>query len=92
MTTTAADDNSLKGLIIDIMFTPPVVQKDYRYYHCRLDCNGLKCKKVTNSTIIPSKDYTKLLFIKSYIPERFDKTILKYKWIPDKVYIEDNST
>jgi hypothetical protein len=62
----------------------------YRFYHCHLDWNGLKCKKVEGPGSIPTRDDSLLLFVKSYIPERFDKHILKYQWMPDKVIIEDN--
>jgi hypothetical protein len=67
---------------------PP--SNDYRYYHCHLDWNGLKCKKVIGPSTMPTDEWTKLLFIKSYIPESFDKHILKYKWMPDRVIIENN--
>ena len=53
---------------------------------------GIKCKKVDGPSVLPSEDYTKLLFVKSYIPERLDRHILKYQWIPDRVIIEDKST
>ena len=96
--TTVTDDNTLKGLITDAIFAagakapPPKKPDEYRYYHCHLYGTGLKCKKVASPSILPSEDYTQLLFVKSYIPERLDSQILKYKWIPDKVLIEDNST
>ena len=93
--TTVTDNNALKGLITDAATkgTPPTKRNDdYRFYHCRLDYNGLKCKKVDESGVMPSEDYTKLLFVKRYIPERFDRYILKYQWIPDRVIIENKST
>ena len=98
--TTVTDDTALKGLITDAIIAaatkgPPPPKRnddDYRFYHCRLDYNGLKCKKVDGSGVMPSEDYTKLLFVKRYIPERFDRHILKYKWIPDRVIIENKST
>lgn len=68
------------------------INNDYRYYHCHLDWNGLKCKKVDGPYIQPSNEWTKLLFIQNYIPESLDKTILKYKWIPNRVIIEEKST
>ena len=60
---------------------------EYRYYHCRLDWDGLECKKVEGSQVVPKEDYTKLLFVKRYFPERLDKHILKYKWLPETVTI-----
>lgn len=95
MSVPVADDNSLKEFIIDTFFasvTKTPAPKYYRYYHCSLDSDGLKCKKVFNPNVTLSKENTKLLFVKSSIPEVLDTTILKYKWIPDRVYIEDNST
>jgi hypothetical protein len=61
---------------------------EYRYYHCYLNWNGLKCKKVDGPHIMPLDESSKLLFVKKYIPERFDKHILKYKWMPDSVTID----
>jgi len=98
--TTVSGDNTLKGLVTDTIIAseakvpdpPKKSDADYRYYHCCLDHNGLKCKKVDGPNILPSKDNTKLLFIKSYIPELLDRPILKYKWIPDRVIIEDKLT
>ena len=95
--TTVTDDKTLKNLITDSIIAaaakgpPPKRDNEYRFYHCRLDYNGLKCKKVDGPSVLPSEDNTKLLFVKSYIPERLDKYILKYKWIPDSVVI-DKST
>jgi hypothetical protein len=77
----------LTGLEMNIK-EPVNNSKDYRYYHCYLDWNGLKCKKVEGPYILPDKDNTKLLFVRSYFPERFDGRILKYKWLPDNVFIE----
>ncbi len=70
----------------------PKKDKEYRYYHCNLDWNRLKCIKVDGPNTIPSRNDSLLLSIKSYIPEYFDKYVLKYKWIPDRVIIEEKST
>jgi hypothetical protein len=98
--TTVTNDTALKGLINDAILAaatkaPPPPKRgddDYRFYHCRLDYNGLKCKRVDGPSVVPSEDYTKLLFVKHYIPERLDRHILKYQWIPDRVIIENKST
>lgn len=71
---------------------PNINNKEYRYYHCHLDWNGLKCTKVDGPSVLPAQDYTKLLFVKSYIPEIFDTQILKYKWLPNRVHIVEKST
>jgi hypothetical protein len=95
--TTVTDDTPLKGLITDAILAagakapPPRRDDEYRFYHCHLDLNGLKCKKVDGPSVMPSEDYTKLLFVKSYIPERLDRYILKYQWIPDRVVIEKST-
>lgn len=65
----------------------PPPKNDYRYYHCQLDWDGLQCKKVDGPSVMPTEDYTKLIFVKSYVPERLDKYVLQYKWVPDKVSI-----
>jgi hypothetical protein len=71
---------------------PTPVNNEYRYYHCHLDWNGLKCKKVEGPSTVAARDDSLLLFVKSYIPERFDSHILKYKWLPSTVHIEEKST
>jgi hypothetical protein len=71
---------------------PPQKDNEYRYYHCHLDWNSLNCKKVDGPSTMPTRDDSLLLFVKSYIPERFDSQVLKYKWIPNKVIIEEKST
>lgn len=93
--TTVTNDHTLNNLITDAIIAaatkaPPPPPKDdkYRYYHCHLHYNGLKCKKVDGSSVMPTEDYTKLLFVKRYIPEQLDRYILKYQWIPDVVHIE----
>jgi hypothetical protein len=68
---------------------PKKEDREYRYYHCHLDWNGLKCKKVDGPGTLPTDDNTKLLFVKSYFPERLDKQVLKYQWMPDRVIIEE---
>jgi hypothetical protein len=98
--TTITEENPIKSIITDAMFLtagakappPPKRNDEYRYYHCHLHMTGLKCKKVDGSSVLPSENYTKLLFVKSYIPESLDRHILKYQWIPDRVIIEDKST
>jgi hypothetical protein len=32
------------------------------------------------------------MFVKTYIPERLDRHILKYHWLPERVIIEEKST
>lgn len=94
--TTVPTDTPVNELITNVITAvgakapePPKNNDKYRYYHCYSGWTGLKCKKVDGPDVMPSEDYTKLLFVKSYIPERFDKYILKYKWIPDGVIIEN---
>lgn len=65
----------------------PSSREPFRYYHCREDWDGLHCKKVAGPSVMPTEDTTKLITIKSYIPEGFDKVYLKYRWIPEKVFI-----
>lgn len=91
MNTQVISENTVQEVITAVLTSdklPP--PNEYRYYHCHLDWNGLKCKKVEGPSTIPTDMWTKLLFVKSYIPERFDKHILKYQWMPDSVIIEEN--
>ena len=95
--TTVTNDTALKGLITDAILAasakapPPRREDDYRFYHCHNYYNGLKCKKVDGPSVLPSEDCTELIFVKSYIPERLDRYILKYQWIPDSVVIEKST-
>jgi len=92
--TTVTTDTTLNGLITDAIVAAgakapqPPPKDDYRYYHCHLHHNSLKCKRVDGPSVMPSEDHTKLLFVKRYIPERLDRYVLKYQWIPDTVHIE----
>ena len=70
----------------------PPENNDYRYYHCHLDWNAINCKKVDGPHTISTRDDSILLFVKNYIPESLDKTLLKYKCIPTRVIIEEKST
>lgn len=95
MNTPISPDSLVCNIIVNTLsnsISPPPKNDKYRYYHCYPDKNNLKCKKVDGSNNLPSKDDSLLLFVGSHIPEEFDKYILKYKWIPNTVIIENNST
>jgi hypothetical protein len=62
--------------------------QSYRYYHCYLDWNGLKCKKVDGPDVLSKVTNTQLLAINNYFPEKLDPYILKYKIIPNNIFIE----
>jgi hypothetical protein len=79
----------MQAALVNSSNIPPKKDREYRYYHCHLDWNGLKCKKVDGPGTLPTDNNTQLLFVKSYYPERLDKHILKYKSIPDRVIIEE---
>lgn len=81
---------SIEGALTGIIKPPPKKETDeYRYYQCQPYMAGIKCDRVDHQRY-EIKDNSKLLFVKSYIPECFDKYILKYKWIPKWVSIENN--
>lgn len=97
MNTSNIPEQTISNIIIQAILgngtiKPPEVDNKYRYYHCHFNGAGIKCKKVNGPYTMSSNEWTKLLFVKSYIPERLDKYILKYQWIPDRVIIEDKST
>ncbi len=69
---------------------PPPNAPEYRYYHCQLDWDGMKCKPVEGPKTGPEN--TKLLMVRSYLPESWDSEMLKHKWMPTKVTIEKDST
>ena len=91
------DETIIDKLFINTVITtgsipPPIkpVENDkYRFYHCRLEWYGLSCKPVENSSVLPEKDNTKLLFVPKYLPKCADKYVLKYSFIPREVYIEN---
>jgi hypothetical protein len=69
----------------NIPHPPPNPDNKFRYYQCQLTWNGLHCKKVQTNT----QENTQLFTVCKYVPEQLDTTILKYKYIPNKVIIED---
>jgi hypothetical protein len=93
--TTQGIENTVQQAINTVLLnnnpSPPETNK-YRFYHCHLDWNGLKCKKVDGPSTMPTDQWAKLMFVRTYIPERLDKHILKYQWLPDRVIIEEKST
>ncbi len=101
MSTIPLPETNIKETIIQAINTttavtasgPELPKKDneYRFYHCHLDWNGIKCKKVEGPSTMPDRNDSLLLFVKSYIPERFDSTVLKYKWMQDRVLIEKST-
>lgn len=86
---TSINNQSIQGLLSSINTPPPKSDTGYRYYQCHSYMAGIKCERIEYPEY-ESKENTKILFVKSYIPERFDKYILKYKWIPSWVSIENN--
>ena len=86
-----ASIQSIERTLTGIIKPPPKKETDeYRYYQCRTYMEGIKCERIEyQGTKIESMN-TKLLFVKSYVPECFDKYILKYKWIPKWVLIKNN--
>lgn len=78
----------VEGILAGIIKPPPKNDND-RYYQCQQYMTGIKCECVEYQGY-EIKDNSKLLSVKSYIPECFDKYILKYKWIPKWVSIENN--
>ena len=91
----APDDNIIRTIIFETILKNnnkneqiPNKIDENRYYKCELDLNALNCKKI-NEPII--KLFNKDIYsVKSYIPEMFDKTIIKYKLIMKNVIIENN--
>lgn len=102
MATIPLPETNLKETIVQAVATvtsspepikPPTPKpnNEYRFYHCHLEWNGLKCQKVNGPEVIPTRDDSLLLSVKSYIPERFDSHILKYEWMPSRVFIEKST-
>lgn len=98
MSTVPLPETNLQETIVQAVATvtsntppPPKKNDGYRFYHCHLEWNGLKCQKVTGPDVMPTRDDSLLLTVNSYIPERFDSHILKYEWMPSRVFIEKST-
>ncbi len=91
MSTQIITENSIHESVLATINSPQKPNNKYRYYQCHLDWNGLKCVNVSYEKVesLTTKDNTRILFVNKYIPESLDKYILKYKYIPDRVIIED---
>jgi hypothetical protein len=84
MSTQIITETSIHEIVLATINSPQKPNK-YRYYQCHLDWNELKCKKVHTNT----QENTQLFTVCKYIPEQLDKYVLKYKYIPNKVIIEN---
>ena len=81
-------ENIMSGAV---KIPPPKINPQYRYYQCHMgDVNILECKKIENQNVLLYKN-EKLISINKYIPEMFDKSILKYEWMPNDVKIDNSS-
>ena len=68
----------VEGILADIIKPPPKNNND-RYYQCQPYLTGIKCNSVKHQETKTESMNTKILSVKSYIPECFDEYILKYK-------------
>ena len=59
-----------------------------RFYSCHEDWNGLKCTQVDHPEDDSLTPNTRLLIIPAWVPEKLDRMILKYKWVPSRVILE----
>jgi hypothetical protein len=84
---TTLNNNKFQEVLSVSASSPPPLP-EYRYYQCRPYMHGIKCDRVDGPYTEFTENNTQLLFVKSYIPERFDRYILKYKAIPRVVYLE----
>lgn len=98
MSTIPLPETNIKETIVQAVATatsgavpPPKKDDKYRFYHCHLEWNGLKCQKVNGPDIMPTRDDSLLLTVNRYIPESFDRHILKYEWMPSRVFIEKST-
>jgi hypothetical protein len=64
----------------------PSNSDDKRFYHCTMDWEGMKCTPVSTFDAESNKS-TKLLFVDKWIPESFDKYILRSKFTQLKAII-----
>lgn len=81
-------NNNTMQEILSVTGGLPPPSPEYRYYQCRPYMHGIKCNRVNGHYTKSIENNTNLLFVRSYIPECFDKYILKYKAIPSVVYLE----
>jgi hypothetical protein len=79
----------IEGIVEGIVKPPPKKDND-RYYKCQLYMTGINCKRIKHQETKTESMNTKVLSVKSYIPECFDKYILKYKCTQKWISIENN--
>ena len=79
----------VEGILADIIKPPPKNNND-RYYQCQPYLTGINCKRIKHQETKTESMNTKVLSVKSYIPECFDEYILKYKCTQKLISIENN--
>ncbi len=78
-----------EGIVAGIVKPPPKKDND-RYYKCGSYLTGINCKRIKHQETKTESMNTKVLSVKSYIPECFDEYILKYKCTQKWFSIENN--
>ncbi len=79
----------IEGIVAGIVKPPPKNDND-RYYKCGSYLTGINCKRIKHQETKTESMNTKVLSVKSYIPECFDEYILKYKCTQKWFSIENN--
>lgn len=91
MNTQVAKPDTIQDQMSEVAFMRgkvPESNDNYRFYHCYQHATTLQCKKVDSASTLSENSNTRLLFVNNYVPKVFDKYILKYMWIPNKVVIK----
>ena len=84
-----ASIQSIEGTLTGIIKPPPKKDND-RYYNCGSYLTGIKCERTEHPDNKSNYSNTEIFTVKNYVPECFDKYILKYKCTQKWVSIEDN--
>ena len=69
-----------------VLNSPP--KEDRSFYECRIDFEGLKCRKVNSPHDVIPNEWTRLCTVYKTTPQWMEKSVLKFKCMPTSVSIE----
>jgi hypothetical protein len=80
---------------VEVPFTSKVVvaaaaplKEEKTFYACRIDFEGLKCRKVNSPQEVVPNEWTRLCEVSKTTPPWLEKRVLSFKCMPNTVIIE----
>jgi hypothetical protein len=64
------------------------IKDEKTFYACRIDFEGLKCKKVNSPSEVVLNEWTRLCAVSKTTPPWLEKRVLNFKCMPTAVIIE----